>query len=108
MWSDSTTALSQWSQIKLPTTVMDHLSAKSRRFFSWADKVAYTRYWPLTVSHLTGEHNDISHILSHLGEQARSRQVYLLPNHPLVPCQPRPGGGPPLSVPCGTAQPVTE
>ena len=38
LWSDSTTALSQWSQIKLPTTVMEYLSAKSRRFFSWADK----------------------------------------------------------------------
>ena len=32
-WSDSTTALGQWSKRSLPTTVEDNLSAKSRRFY---------------------------------------------------------------------------
>ena len=39
--------------------------------------MAYTRYWPLHTRHLPGEENDISHILSHLGDQARRRQQYL-------------------------------
>ena len=56
---------------------MEHLYAKSRRFFSWADKIAYTRYWPIASSHLPGEDNDISHVLSNLGDQARERQQYL-------------------------------
>ena len=76
MWSDSTTALGRWTNITLPTDVTDYLSAKSRRFFSWADKVAYTRYWPLVTKHLPGDQNDISHIMSHLGEQTRERQQY--------------------------------
>ena len=55
----------------------EFLSAKARRFFSWADKVAYTRYWPLVTHHLPGELNDISHMLSHLGEQTRVRASQL-------------------------------
>ena len=77
LWSDSTTALSQWSHLTLPSAVTEHLSAKARRFFSWADKVAYTRYWPIVAHHLPGEENDISHILSHLGEETRQRHNYL-------------------------------
>ena len=77
IWSDSTTALGQWRTISLPTNVEEHLSAKARRFSGWADKVAYTRYWPLHTAHLPGAQNDISHILSHLGDQARRRQNFL-------------------------------
>ena len=77
IWSDSTTALGQWNKVSLPTDVTEHLSAKARRFSGWADKVAYTRYWPIHTTHLPGAHNDISHILSHLGDQARRRQSYL-------------------------------
>jgi len=76
-WSDSTTALGRWNKLALPETVTEHLSAKARRFFSWADKVAYTKYWPMVTRHLPGEHNDISHILSHLGEHTRERHEYL-------------------------------
>ena len=39
--------------------------------------MAYTKYWPLVTHHLPGEHNDISHIISHLGEQTRERHEYL-------------------------------
>lgn len=77
IWSDSTTALGQWRTVSLPTAVSEHLSAKARRFNGWADKVAYTRYWPLVTRHLPGNLNDISHVLSHLGEQASERQRYL-------------------------------
>ena len=38
--------------------------------------MAYTRYWPLTTTHLPGDKNDISHVLSHLGEQTRERHRY--------------------------------
>ena len=77
LWSDSTTALSQMAQLTLPSGATEHLSAKARRFFSWADKVAYTRYWPIVTHHLPGDDNDISHILSHLGEETRHRHNYL-------------------------------
>ena len=39
IWSDSTTAISQWPQLTLPSGATEHLSAKARRFFSWADKL---------------------------------------------------------------------
>ena len=77
VWSDSTTALSQWTGVTLPSSVTEHLSAKARRFFGWADKLAYTRYWPMVTRHLPGADNDISHMLSHLGEQTRQRHDYL-------------------------------
>ena len=57
----------------LPDGVTEHLSAKACRFNSWSDKVAYTRYWPMVTHHLLGDQNDISHILSHLGEETRAR-----------------------------------
>ena len=41
--SDSTTGISQWLSLHIPEGIMDHLSAKARRFYSWADKVAGTQ-----------------------------------------------------------------
>ena len=76
--SDSTAALSQWSKVALPDSVLDHLSAKDRRFHGWAGKVAYTRYWLMCTRHLPGDQNDISHILSHLGETTRARHNWLV------------------------------
>ena len=85
--SDSTTALSQWSKVSLPDGVLEHLSAKARRFHGWADKVAYTRYWPMCTRHLPGDQNDISHILSHLGEQTRDRHDWFVAaGVPVVAC----------------------
>ena len=87
IWSDSTTAIGQWGKVSLPAPVTENLSAKARRFFSWADKVAYCRYWPLITKHLPGDTNDIAHILSHLGEQTRERHAYLLSlDNPTLAC----------------------
>ena len=36
IWGDSTTAIGQWASMHMPVGVVDHLSAKSRRYFSWA------------------------------------------------------------------------
>ena len=35
--SDSTTAIGRWKALTIPIGDIEHLSAKSRRFFSWAD-----------------------------------------------------------------------
>ena len=76
--SDPTAALSKWSKLSLSDSVVDHLSANARQFHGWADKVAYTRYWPMCTRHLPGDQNDISHILSHLGEETRARHDWLV------------------------------
>ena len=52
---------------------MDHLSAKARRFYSWADKVAGTQYWPMSIRHIPGTDICLPHMLSHLGDQLRDR-----------------------------------
>ena len=75
-WSDSTTALSQWTSITLPAATTDFLSAKARRFYAWADEVSFTKYWPLFVKHIPGESNDLAHVMSHLGDQMRDRSNY--------------------------------
>jgi site-specific DNA-cytosine methylase len=71
---DSTTAISKWTSLHLPTDVVDVLAAKSRRFFSWADNVACTNYWPVVLRHIPGETNCLAHVLSHLGDLCRTRQ----------------------------------
>ena len=77
-WSDSTTALSQWTSITLPAATTDFLSAKARRFYAWADEVSFTKYWPLFVRHIPGDSNDLAHVMSHLGDQMRERAAYLV------------------------------
>ena len=42
--SDSTTDIGRWKALTIPIGDIEHLSAKSRRFFSWADICAGTRY----------------------------------------------------------------
>ena len=76
LWSDSTTAISQWSSLTVPTEVTDHLSAKAKRFHGWAEKLAYTKYWPVCVKHIPGVDNDIAHVLSHLGDEFAARANY--------------------------------
>ena len=76
-WSDSTTALSQWTSLTLPASTTDFLSAKARRFHAWADEVSYTKYWPLFIRHIPGETNDLAHVMSHLGDQLHTRAEYL-------------------------------
>ena len=71
--SDSTTGISQWLSLRIPEDWIDHLSAKARRFYSWADKVAGTQYWPMSVRHIPGTDICLPHVLSHLGDQLRDR-----------------------------------
>ena len=71
--SDSTTGISQWLSLHIPEGIMDHLSAKARRFYSWADKVAGTQYWPMSIRHIPGTEISLPHMLSHLGDQLRDR-----------------------------------
>jgi len=71
--SDSTTGISQWKSLHIPDGIMDHLSAKARRFYSWADKVAGTQYWPMAIRHIPGTDICLPHMLSHLGDQLRDR-----------------------------------
>ena len=72
-WSDSTTALSQWNSLTLPAATTDFLSAKARRFYAWADEVSFSKYWPLHLKHIPGDTNDLAHVMSHLGDQMKSR-----------------------------------
>ena len=77
IWGDSTTAIGQWKSMTLPVGIVDHLSAKSRRFFSWADKVAGTIYWSLDLRHFPGDSISIPHMMTHMGDMARQRHADL-------------------------------
>ena len=75
--SDSTTAIGRWKSLTLPIGVIDFLSAKARRFYSWADICAGTKYWPFCISHLSGDDISLPHMLTHLGDLAKERQSEL-------------------------------
>ena len=75
--SDSTTAIGQWKSLTLPVGVIDFLSAKARRFYSWADICAGTKYWPFCIDHLSGDNISLPHMLTHLGDLAKNRQSEL-------------------------------
>ena len=51
IWNDATTALAQFASLTIPAGQIDHLSAKARRFYSWADKCAGTI--SVSYTHLT-------------------------------------------------------
>ena len=55
--SDSTTAIRRWKSLTLPIGVVDYLSAKARWFYSWADDVAGTKYWPFSIQHMSSDDN---------------------------------------------------
>jgi hypothetical protein len=74
---DSSTAISQWTSLHLPSNVTDVLAAKSRRFFSWADKVACTNYWPMVLKHIPGIDNHLAHTISHMGNLCAQRHAEL-------------------------------
>ena len=71
--SDSTTDIGRWKALTIPIGDIEHLSAKSRRFFSWSDICAGTHYWPFTINHLSGDNISLPHMLSHLGNLARTK-----------------------------------
>ena len=71
--SDSTTAIGRWKALTIPIGDIGHLSAKSRRFFSWSDICAGTRYWHFTINHLSGNDISLPHMLSHLGNLAKTK-----------------------------------
>ena len=75
--SDSTTAIGRWKKLTIPIGDIEHLSAKSRRFFSWSDICAGTKYWPFCISHLSGDNISLPHMLSHLGNLAKTKQKQL-------------------------------
>ena len=75
--SDSTTAIGRWKALTIPIGDIEHLSAKSRRFFNWADICAGTRYWPFTINHLSGDKISLPHMLSHLGDLAKTKAKQL-------------------------------
>ena len=72
--SDSTTAIGRWKSLTLPVGAVDFLSAKARRFYSWADKVAGTIYWPFCISDMSGDDISLPHMMTHLGDLAKARQ----------------------------------
>jgi site-specific DNA-cytosine methylase len=73
--SDSTTAISQFGQLTLPDSIREHLSAKANRFYSWAEKVSHTVYWPMAIMHLPGDQISLPHVMSHMGDAIKQRQV---------------------------------
>ena len=73
-WCDSTTAIGQMPSLSLPIGTIDHLSAKARRFFSWADKVAGTRYWSYVLLHFPGDSISLPHMMTHMGDMALQRR----------------------------------
>jgi len=73
--SDSTTAISQFGQLTLPDNIREHLSAKANRFYSWAEKVSHTVYWPMAIMHLPGDQISLPHVMSHMGDAIKQRQV---------------------------------
>ena len=75
--SDSTTAIGRWKKLTIPIGDIAHLSAKSRRFFSWADICAGTEHWSFCISHLSGDNISLPHMLSHLGNLAKTKQKQL-------------------------------
>ena len=77
-WCDSTTALGQMAVLNIPAGVVDYLSAKSRRFYSWADKVAYTRYWSLHLLHFPGDSISLPHMMTHMGDLAACRHAEIV------------------------------
>ena len=77
IWTDSNTAIGQWKSMSLPADTIDHLSAKARRFYSWADKCSGTIHWNLDLRHFPGENISLPHMLSHLGDMARERHAAL-------------------------------
>ena len=53
--------------------VVDYLSAKARRFYSWADDVAGTKYWTFSIQHMSGDDISLPQMLTHLGNLAKQR-----------------------------------
>ena len=76
-FSDSTTAIGRWKSLTLPIGQIDFLSAKARRFHSWADDVAGTLYWPFCIQHMSGDNISLPHMLPHLGNLENKRQAEL-------------------------------
>ena len=70
LWNDATTALAQFASLTIPTGQIDHLSAKARRFYSWADKCASTVYWNMELRHFPSECISLPHMMTHMGDAA--------------------------------------
>ena len=77
LWSDATTAISQWSSLHVPEGMTDHLSAKARRFNNWADKTAGTIYWNADLKHLPGDQISLPHMMTHISDLLKDRQAEL-------------------------------
>ena len=77
IWGDSTTAIGQWKTMHLPVGTVDHLSAKARRFYSWADKTAGTIHWSLDLRHFPGDSISLPHMMTHMGDMAKARHTEL-------------------------------
>ena len=75
--SDSQTGIGQWRQMQIPSGMVDYLSAKKRRFYSWSDKCSGTKYWPLCINYLPGPFISLPHILSHVGDLCAQRHEEL-------------------------------
>ena len=51
----------------VPPEPIDYISARAKAFLEMRDKIAYTRYWPLTVRFCSGEHLPSRSPLENLG-----------------------------------------
>ena len=78
MWCDSTTAIGQWRSLHLPVGTIDHLSAKARRFYGWADETAGTIYWSLELRHFPGDCISLPHMMTHMADMAKARHKELM------------------------------
>ncbi len=89
MFLDSTTALSKWLSVDVPTHI-DHCCAKEMRFRAWADKVAFVRYMNIYMAWWPGGVNDWADLLSRIADKlarcaeeraAQEREGIMMPMH---------------------------
>jgi hypothetical protein len=68
LWNDSSTAISKWKTLHIPEGTIDHLSAKARRMYNWADETAGCTYWNADIRHFPGEQISIAHMCTTMGQ----------------------------------------
>ena len=68
LWMDSTTALSKWMGVSVPSEI-DHANAKEKRFLGWSEKVSYVRWMKFDMRWIPGSANDFADLLSRLSER---------------------------------------
>lgn len=70
LWMDSTTAVSKWVGVSVPS-MLDHACAKEKRFLGWAEKVAYVAWMDFDMRWIPGSANDFADLLSRSADKLR-------------------------------------